>query len=602
MSNPAELNPSEGRRRYILLSLAWLFLVFVGSRLLATEPPIFAALSTLVFSVPVALSGGYSSAANQIRTLSYYKEGGKAHRFFSRRCFVTLVWIIAAPVTTFLMLLQFATYTDIEWVALGFSIPVYWVSHTTLFRFFSGELKKRYEITRVTITWARLLSPLVALCVYGFFLWLFDGVATYESLSAALAAKRTGLPDQAGSQMVFIALQISTFVDGFKSYAVGPFAHIESHLPHLITALGAYFVFFNACTTFSCFAIPTHELRRVIGPLSEEDIPSPISGQRIFYASAIVTFVALFIYLHAFAWTETWLRGHPMILEAIGALENKVENIDGAIYAPGTIAKIEVAKAVTLGKLNVSRATMEGQISRAFDRMEQNVDGYLDWYYSLTSEYVRLAKLLTGQIEGYMEQKLSEHLQKGEAYKILADSLTTAASTSKAVMDEYRGTVDEILTANRLDDEIKQTFVVRTMSMKEIYSTPVHLDAVALTARVSGGAIGASVGAGIGAAVTAKVVSKGVFKAAAKAVAELVAKKAAGAAMGLIVGGVAGSVIPAAGTVVGGAIGGLIGGVVVDAALLRLEESISREVFKQEIVIAIRDAREELNTKLFAHR
>lgn len=62
---------------------------------------------------------------------------------------------------------------------------------------------------------------------------------------------------------------------------------------------------------------------------------------------------------------------------------------------------------------------MEGQVDRAFDRMEQNVDGYLDWYYSLTAEYVRLAKLLTGDIEGYMEQKLSEHIQKGEAYEIM---------------------------------------------------------------------------------------------------------------------------------------------------------------------------------------
>lgn len=519
MSSPLDLNSSAEKKRFVILSLAWLFLVFFASRLFVTQPLGFAVLSVFVFAVPVALSGGCSSAVNQIRSLSYYKEGGRAHRFLSRRWLRVLIWVITALATTFLMLLQFATYTAIEWVALAIAIPLYRACHTKIYRFLSSELKKRYVTTSLTITWARWLCPLLMLFVYGLLVWIFGGVTTYESLSAALAAKRAVLPDQAGSQIVQIALRLSTFADGFKSYAVGNFLYFGSHLPLLITALGTYVVFFNACTTLSCFSISTHEMRRVIGPLSDEDVPPTIHRVRIFIASAVVTFVALFIYLPIFAGTEAWVKGHPEVLEKIGALEKQVENIDGAIYAPGTIAKIELAKAVALGKLNVSRATMEGQVDRAFDRMEQNVDGYLDWYYSLTAEYIRLAKLLSGEIESYMEQKLSEHLQEDDAYKMLADGLATAASTYKAVMDKYRISVEEILKANRLGDEIKQTVAVRTTSMREIYSVPVHLDAVTLTARASGGAVGASIGAGIGVAVTAKVVSKGIFKAAAKAVA-----------------------------------------------------------------------------------
>lgn len=140
-------------------------------------------------------------------------------------------------------------------------------------------------------------------------------------------------------------------------------------------------------------------------------------------------------------------------------------------------------------------------------------------------------------------------------------------------MGEYRISVEEILKANRLGDEIKQTVAVRTTSMKEIYSVPVHLDAVTLTARASRGAVGATIGAGIGAAVTAKIVSKGTFKVAAKAVAKMAASKMAGAGGGAIIGGVIGSVIPGAGTVVGGVIGGIVGGVLVDATLLKLEET-----------------------------
>ncbi len=81
----------------------------------------------------------------------------------------------------------------------------------------------------------------------------------------------------------------------------------------------------------------------------------------------------------------------------------------------------------------------------------------------------------------------------------------------------------------------------------------------------------------------------------------MAASKIAGAGGGAVIGGVLGSVIPGAGTVVGGVIGGVIGGVLIDATLLKLEESISRDKFKLEIVTAIREAKEEFKTKLFAH-
>lgn len=194
-----------------------------------------------------------------------------------------------------------------------------------------------------------------------------------------------------------------------------------------------------------------------------------------------------------------------------------------------------------------------------------------------------------------------EHLQKGDALKMLTDGFSAASSTYKVVMDEYRISVETILSANRLDEKLKNTVAVRTMSAEQIYSVPVHLDTVTLTARASGGAVGASVGAGVGAAVTAKVVGKGIFKAAAKAVAKMAASKVAGAGGGAVIGGVIGSVVPGAGTVVGGVIGGVVGGVIADATLLKLEESISRDEFKQEIVSTIHTARTELKAKLFVH-
>lgn len=46
--------------------------------------------------------------------------------------------------------------------------------------------------------------------------------------------------------------------------------------------------------------------------------------------------------------------------------------------------------------------------------------------------------------------------------------------------------------------------------------------------------------------------------------------------------------------------GGIIGGVIIDATLVKLEESISRDKFKLEIVNAIRGAKAEFKSTLFA--
>lgn len=91
----------------------WLLLTFISGRLFVAQPLGFVVLSVFVFSVPVAYPVA-GSAVNQIGTLSYYKEGGRAHKFLAQRLFRALIWVITALATTFLMLLQFATYTAIN--------------------------------------------------------------------------------------------------------------------------------------------------------------------------------------------------------------------------------------------------------------------------------------------------------------------------------------------------------------------------------------------------------------------------------------------------------------------------------------------------------
>jgi hypothetical protein len=594
--NTSERPAAIGFRPFLVMALVWLALAYLAGRQIASLPFGFVVVSVLIFAVPVALSGAYSSAVNQTRVVSYYKTSGRAYKLLSGRVIRSILWVIWALTTSFFMLLQFSTYSSLEWVALLLVVPVYWLAHQYSHRFLSVELKKRYVITDFSIVWARLWCPAIMVVIYAGLILAFSSVQNYASLSEALAAKRSGIPEIAGSAVAQVALRLMSFADGIKAYLAGDLKQFGEYLPLLLKVIGGYVVFFNACATFACFVIPSREYRRVFGPVSDDDPPAPLPKNRVALASALITFVALFVYVPLFAQLEKWTGDHPNVIEAIKKVERQAERIDGELYNPGTIEKLEVAKAVALGKLNVSRTKLEGQIDRAFDQMENNVDRYLDWYYSLMAEYVRLAKLMTGEIEGYMERKLYEQLQQGEAFKVVSDAIATALASHKNVMAEYHQTVKAIMDASRMvlptGAEAK---VVKDMSLNDILSLPTHLDVVAFEGRAAGGAVAA----GVSAAIAAKVASKGVFKAAAKALSKMAVSKATAVLGGAAVGAAIGSVLPGVGTVVIGALGGVIGGLAIDGALLSLEEAISRAEFKKEILAAIREARVAFKARLF---
>ncbi len=437
--SPLAFGPFAGK------ALAWLAVGYLASWRLAEQPFGLIVFSVFLFAVPVALAGAYSSTVNQVRTLSHFKEGGWAHRIVSRRLLGALLWLIWALLTAFFMLLQFSTYSGLEWLALVIAVPVFWVAYSLSYRFLFSEAKRPYVVTSFAVAWARWLCPLALLVIYLGLVCAVGNAQSYGSLAEALAARRVGMIEGGGSALVEVALRLITFADGSKAYLASQFKAYGQNIPLVLMAGGAFVVFFNATATFSCFAIRAREYRRLFGPLTDVDVPPLLRGGRVALISALVTFVTLFIYLPLFGQVEEAIRRHPEAIAVIKTVERKVEQIDKDYFNPGTIEKIQTAKAVLLGKINVSKATLEGQVDRAFALMEGNVDGYLDWYYSLPAEYMRLAKLLMGQIEGYMEETLSEYLGKGDPSGEIERGIKGALATQQGAMDEYQRTVKGIL-------------------------------------------------------------------------------------------------------------------------------------------------------------
>lgn len=590
-------SPASSRRfrSFLVMGLLWLATAYFIGHHAASLPFGAAVLSVLILATPVALAGAYSSAIAQVRSLSHYKPSGWIFKFLSRRFFQTLAWGVWALLSSFLIFLQLILYSPQEWIALAVCIPVFWLVFATIRRILSGELRKPYLVTDVSTQWSRLLTPFLMLALFGATVILHGNAQSFPSLAEALATRRAGIPSDTNSALVALGLQLLTFSDGLKSYLAGNLQFLGARAPLVFIIVGSYVVFFNACATLSCFVIPASEFRRVFGPISEDDVPPALSKSRVALVSALITVLVVFIYLPLFADLETVARGHPEVKTVVARIEREVERIDDAYYNRGTIEQLELARAEALGKLTTTKAVLEGQIDRAFDQMGNNVDRYLDWYYSLGAEYMRLAKLLTGDIEAYMEANLVKYLEQGEAVSGLSTAMAATLTSYEGALNDYAQKRKSILDNNRLADDGSPPKVMRASTMTEILNMPAHLDVVKFQQRGAAGAVAA----GVGAIVTAKIVSKGMIKMSAKAVSKVAISKASGTVGGAATGAVIGSVVPGIGTVIGGFLGGLAGGVVADKLLLTLEEAFSRESFKNELLAAVQEARHEFKSKVF---
>lgn len=577
---------------FAVAALIWLLAAYLTSSLIAHWPTWFAMGAVLLFSLPIAIANLYLSVSRQTRRVTFFKPGGWGFWVMSGRLFKTIFWVTASWGMSFLMLMNFWSYSTKEWVLLAIVAPAFWVVHTASYRLLRGELNRPDMAASFALHATQWICAAITLLMFAALIFIWGGGVEHASLSSTIETSRSRLkgntPD---SSLVALGLQAGTLLDAVKSYLIQGAGKLDSHLSMILGVSGGLLVFWSACLSLSCFSIPRAEFRRVFGPISPDIGCPPLSKLRIAGISAIATFVVLFIYTPTFARLEQYLKEHPAAFDAIKDIQIAAESIDGRLYKPGTIAQIQEVRVAALKQYETSNRAItqmiRSGIESAFSKAEGNVDTYLDWYYSLPAEYVRIWKMVTGELEDYLATELTKHLNAGVDLAAVKSGYEALKALNPELQSTIRNRTKEILAGNMLTDTTSSAKVEATASLDSLLSIPSFADRISFENRVGAGVVGA----GIGGVVTAVIVKKGIVKMAAKALAKVVAAKAGGAGIGAVIGGVLGSFIPGPGTVAGGAIGGVVTGVLVDALALKLEESLDRKAFKEQIVTEIRAAR-----------
>ena len=592
---------------YVVLSVIWLGSAIYTGQLILNYPLWFALVVTFVLGLPLFLAATYAVTIQKIHRSSQFFKMGILFWFLNRRVLAYLWWLVWTIVFTFLLLLYVGASGRYEWIAFFLAIPVFAVVHIIFLSIAVKEFKP-YIAVHKSLAWSRWSTTIGMAVMYVILITVVGENHTFASLPEAIQFAHQRMGGTSSSILIQETSGLISFFMGVKIFALGNVYLFNGTAYVALIIIGSLMIFYNITFVLSGFMVPVGEYRRVLGRLQDTDNPPTIPTRSWAISSALITIFIGFIYLPATVYLDYWLRINPQIVKSLHQSQEitieTVELIGSDYYKPGTVLQIEQAYFASINELDVSINELRKASKAGFQLMAENVDDYLDWYYSLPAEYQRIMALASGSVEEWMTKNLQTFLMKGNAFGNVQQTIEIAYQKNEQLKVEYLEKVEQILAENYMQPITAQPQIVHHGSLAALQEPPSHTVLVNMESRmlISGGVgtAGAITGA-IAGKVTAKVAAKGAIKLAAQALIKVTAGKAVsllgGSAAGAASGAALGSVVPGAGTAVGAAVGGIVGGLTVgltvEKLLLMLEESYSREEFKQQILEAIHDEETE---------
>ncbi|MCP3867681.1 MAG: hypothetical protein GY703_06210 [Gammaproteobacteria bacterium] len=597
---------------FVALSVVWLsLLLFAGTH--AMQHPLWAVLLlNILIATPLFIAGVYGSTVRRIHRATLFNHQGLVYWLVTGRIIACIGWALWSVVSALLLIFYLGTSGNLEMLLILTSPPIFVGVYAINWQVVSRELKPYIATHMAMVSSRRIFAGVMALT---YLTVLILAGASSEPLGLADAIERVSAerPIDTDSVLLGETARLLVQYQGIQLFVLSNLQTTSNTLYLFFILLGSLALYFNIGLVLSACIIPVREFRRVLAPVTDTDTPPPLLPQSVAMTTSLTLIALLFIYLPTGAYLEYWLKQHPnQVVRARDtrqAVVETLEMIENRYYTRGTIGQIQQLQTELLIGLNVELDKLAAQSDQGFSLMADNVDDYLDWYYSLVAEYTRIAAMLSGNLETLMTEQLHKHLMQGNAFDLLQQSLERSIREHRDFQTEYRQQVQKILDENQVQPASDHPEVTRVLPLDKVLEPPGNNRFTQFDNRIVVSGAASAITAAITAKIVAKVVSKGTIKLGAKALTKVAASKiastAGGSAAGAATGAAVGSIVPGLGTLAGGVIGGIVGGlavgVTVEVLLLMLEEHLSRDEFRQQIVGAIDEAREEYKDSLYGH-
>lgn len=366
------------------------------------------------------------------------------------------------------------------------------------------------------------------------------------------------------------------------------------------------------------FLIPLLEYRRIlVSPIASSELPKigSLNGFLCVYSVPAVIFMLVIVYMEAplNQYRSESLRfvDNNVRSMAVHAEKIKVIVMDGIAYPQDLVEMTVEHDRVFVAQ----REELEKQIDSIREELKQkmyaNVDTFLDNYYTLTAEYLRMfgGSFLEALENSLMLETENCFARLGDAQGQYREYLKKFVEAKDMILENRRiGPFDpekhEMIGEISVEDYIKGDYgLLQSTQFRGEVSALSAFGAVPVSYRGSKILIGKGVTQfgrinfyrkELESKITSRVMNTSVGKTASKVFGKIAAKVLTRVGTGIagIVGGAAagaagGSVVPVAGTIVGAVVGGAVAWVATDYLMLRAAEYVNRDELRSEIIRAV---------------
>ena len=652
---------------YAIKAATVVALLFMFSRVAAWAPGWCIAVVWAACSLLLAAGITYHAVVKKTINQAALHAGGMLGRINGGRTIRLIVAFIVSAAGVAGLLVASVGWDAWQWGLAVAAVPLFLLVYMLVDKVVGKEAASLFRVS---------LGARASACITGVLLFaasfaLFAVQPTPEVTSATEAFLSAENPFASSPSTIMSEAGLAvSYADALSTYGLSRLGELNVFGRYCAQTLLLVSSIFGLAGLLGTCALDLRELKRVFLPLekigSEQETMAGVDRSTgtarpaLLKAPVVAAVVAPLILVGAFVASDGALAQMKSADELTPA-ENLVREafgttayvLDGKYYDQQQVQTLMEGTTVKTAALSENaRNDLVPLVNAVFDARVANVDSYLDEYYTLAADYDRLIKLITGTIESFVADQLTESLEAGVDDSEFVSTLQSYVDQAAAINAEYKEglanseligipewllTSTEAITADFLSGPIEPT--QRLLDAGERFgisalaggaggiaagvATSKAVGGAAEKAATSAGEKAATSAAGsagekaaagaagdaaekaagkqaakaaekavtknIGSKIVEKAAGKGFFKAIVSRIGSMIGTRVTGAA----IGGTAGTFVgPVVGTAVGAAAGAAIG-VGVDCGLLMLDEAQNRESYKAEIIEAIEEERAE---------
>lgn len=566
---------------FCLVGFLFLFSQFEG-----TLPVAVIAIAWAVLSSLSSIGLTYHVVIRKIHKQVMLIDGGIPGMVNEGRFLSLLVSFVLSAVLVAGLMFEAPKWTMFEWSALLASVPFFFIAMYGARWFSKKSYEPLYQRSKEVLVCSGIVCAV--LCIIYLVFSIVQAPETYPSAAEAYLAASNPF-DQSPSIILLDAGMINAFIDGSISYALSQVAESSIAGYVLLKVLVGVSAFLGFASLLGTCSISEIELRRVFQPLAaaknaEADqafVPKYIAFACVFPLILAVAFPICDMAATRASETEEYSAVELFVRDKMGVA---AYFLDGKYYdrqaVDGLLAE---ARKKSQGISSEAAEKLTPLINEAYDKRIENVDAYLDWYYSLPADYDRLIQFFAGSIEEGMANQLNEKINAGiedselsdlyDAYIQQADDLKNDIET-KLAEHELRD-IPAFLIVDEID--LSPDFLEEPMSPTEQLLETRQRFGIDTAAGIGSGLVAKSV--------TERILSKPVFEEITN---KLIAKLGRSGFVKLATSAAGTAIAPGVGTAAGIGVGFLS-----DYLFLKADEALNRDTYRQELIDAIEQDRKE---------